>query len=152
VDLNSQQIAALREQVGFAEDADADAIVAAVTEALGERADAPTTTDVPEGMALVSTEVLAELRQGAEDGRAARAEQLVATRDHTVNAAVQSGRIAPSQREHFAALYDADPTGTADLLAKLEPGLVPLAEKGHDQDISSDDDELYAEALGKKGA
>ena len=146
VDLNSQQIAALREQVGFAEDADADSIVAAVTEALGERADASTTTDVPEGMSLVSTEVLTELRQGAEDGRAARAEQRTAARDRSINDAVRTGRIAPSQREHFSSLYDADPAGTAALLNKLEPGLVPLAEIGHDQANEADEDAAFEAA------
>ncbi|GAB3867359.1 hypothetical protein GCM10028801_41160 [Nocardioides maradonensis] len=142
VDLNPQHLAALREQVGFAEDADADTIVAAVSEALTERADAPeaqatTTPVIPEGMTLVSTEVLNDLRAGAQDGREARAQQREATRNAALDQAIATGRIAPTQRAHFASLWDADPTGTNALLTQLAPGLVPVSEVGHAGDAEN---------------
>lgn len=154
-----EQLTQMRQDLGLAETADEATIVAALSEALAEQADdapAATTTGTPEGTTLVSTEVLQTLQAQAREGAEARAQQRTESRDRAIEAAVAEGRIAPAQREHFTKLYDADATGTQALLAQLSPGLVPVAEIGHDQPPAEgthatvDDDalEAYAASMG----
>lgn len=157
VDFNDQQITALREQVGFPADADAGTIVAAVTEALTESADPAETPQIPEGMALVETTVLDELRNGARQGTEARQRQLTEDRDRAIEDAIRTGRTTPARREHWQNAWNADPDGTAQILASLAPGLVPVDEVGHAGDVDTAaktaDDVLYANVFGdEKGA
>lgn len=131
---SSEQLNTMRQDLGLAETADEATIVAALSEALNERAEAPvapTATAVPEGMSLIETDVLAELRSGAADGRAARTEQVNARRDGLIAAAVATGRISPARREHWVAQFTADFEGAEQTLAALEPGLIPVVELGH---------------------
>lgn len=130
-----EQLTTMRQELGLAETADEATIVAALSEALAEQPEAPAAPTVPEGMSLVDNTVLDQLRAGAEDGRQAREQQRVEARNAAIQAAVESGRIAPASREHFAQLYDADPEGTGELLANLAPGLVPVNEIGHSGDL-----------------
>lgn len=132
-----EQLTTMRQELGLAEDADEATIVAALSEALGERADAPAPSaaavTVPEGFSLVDNETLATLRTGAEDGRAARDQQRTEHRDRTISAAIAAGKIPPARKEHFEAAWQADATGTEQLLSALAPGLVPVEERGHAQ-------------------
>lgn len=137
VTFNAQQLTTMRDKLGLPETADEAAILAAVEavveESLEERPAPPTTTTVPDGMSLVSTEVLDTLRNQAQAGHEARQQQLTEHRGRVIDTAIREGRIAPAQREHFASLHQADPTGTEALIAQLTPGLVPVSELGHDQ-------------------
>jgi hypothetical protein len=45
--------------------------------------------------------------------------------DVAINAAIAASKILPDRAEHYRAAWDADPTGTEQLLARLEP--VPAA-------------------------
>lgn len=155
VDLNDEQIASLREQVGFAENADADTIVSAVTEALAERAsdDTPPAPQVPEGMVLVEQDVWESTRTQASQGAAARQQQLDDHRDRTIDAAVADGRVTPARREHWATAWNADPTGTEELIGGLPKGLVPVAEFGHSgEPETTAEDELYTQLFGAEKA
>lgn len=141
----------VRTRLGVAEDADEATVLAALDEALEERAETDetggTTPEIPEGMSLVDTETLATLRAGAEDGRAARLEQRTQARDAAVQAAIKAGKIPANRRKHYQDLWDADADGTRELLDKLEPGLVPLSELGHDNPVDenkSEEDAVYA--------
>jgi ATP-dependent protease ClpP protease subunit len=154
-----EQLTTMRQELGLAETADEATIVAALSEALGERAESPAASiaQVPEGMTLIETDVLNDLRTGAQAGREAQATLAREARERIITAAVSEGRITPARREHFAALYDADPEGTRDLLAALEPGLVVnTTESGHAGEAEiTETDALYAEHWGateKKGA
>jgi hypothetical protein len=126
----------LRERLGLGADADEATILAAVDEALTERADpapAPTASAapiVPTGMTLIDEATLADLRQKAEQGVAARARQLTEDRDRTIDDAIRAGKTPPARREHWQTAWAADPDGTKQLLASLAPGLVPLADIG----------------------
>jgi ATP-dependent protease ClpP protease subunit len=160
VAFSDEQVTTMRQKLGIAEDADETTIMAALDEALEERSDpsaANTATgQVPEGMALVDSEVLAELRSGAEAGRTARLELDTQARDGAIDAAVRAGKTTVARRAHWVTSWTADPEGTKALLDSLEPGLaVPTSELGHGSEPETTaDDELYAMVFGdqKKGA
>ena len=126
----------LRERLGLSADADEAAILAAVDE-LTEAATAPPTpapepvaASLPPGTVLMDETQLTDLRAAAEDGRAAREQQRTEARDAAITAAIGDGRITPARREHWQTAWEADPEGTAQTLASLAPGLVPLADVG----------------------
>lgn len=123
---------------------DDDALLGRLTEALA----APQTTTAP-GTVMLDEATLNQLRADAQAGRDAREKQIVAERTALVNAAVQDGRIAPARREHWIASLEADP-GSAEVLAKLEPGTVPLTARGYTGGVNevTDEDAIYAKAWG----
>lgn len=128
----------LRQRLGI-QDAELDeqGLLSALDEALTERADTSTSTTpqsaptLPEGTVAVDAATLEELRVAAAAGREAREQQLADRRTALVDAAIGDGRIAPARREHWLASLKADP-GNEQVLASLQPGLIPVAAKGHD--------------------
>lgn len=159
VDFNDTQITALREQIGFPADADADTIVKAVNEALGERAEEKTGSapQIPPGMSLVDSAVLSELQAGATAGRSAQATLATQERDREIGAALAAGKIAATSREQFEAAWDKDAESTKALLGVLTPGLVPTDPVGHESeptalsdsvDVSDAEVEAFASQLG----
>lgn len=144
---SDEQLTTMRQKLGLAENADEATILAALDEALEERADEPTqqaaasTAQIPEGTVLVDAAMLAELRDGATAGRAARQELDDTARNSAIQAAIDDGRIPAGRREHWQAAWNADANGTRATLEALEPGLIPLAERGH----TSDGDEQAAQ-------
>lgn len=81
------------------------------------------------GMTLVDKATLDHLRAGAEAGLESKKERDKADRDREIAAALEVGKIMPSRKEHYEKSWDADPEGTRQLLASLEPGLVPVAQR-----------------------
>lgn len=138
MDLNDEQITALREQVGFPADADADTIVAAVKEALAERAEPlkekTATPVVPDGMALVDSAVLQQIQSDAAAGRKAQTTLADQARDTAINKALAQGKIAASSRDKFVEAWDKDAESTQAILDALTPGLIPTAEIGHEDE------------------
>ncbi|SFK92543.1 ATP-dependent protease ClpP, protease subunit [Streptosporangium canum] len=140
----------LRERLGLNADADEATILAAVDEALAERAEPETTpapaaepvaAQLPEGTVLVDSERLAQLERQAAEGVAARAQQRIEARDRDLDDAVRAGKFPPARREHWARLYDADPDGTRQTLNSLAEGTIPLADigaPGGDEDTNGD--------------
>lgn len=147
VAFSDEQVTSMRQKLGVKADADEATILAALDEVLAEqpeseKSDAPTKTTVPEGMALVDSEVLAELRAGAQAGRTANTKLEDQERDSAIQAAVRAGKIPKSRVEHYATAWKADPEGTKALLDSLEAGLIPVdEEKGSadDPDASAGD-------------
>ncbi len=90
----------------------------------------------------VDAAVLAELREQAAQGVAARTRQLTEDRDRAIEDAVKAGKITPARREHWQKSWAADPDGTKDLLASLAPGLVvpleDIGEPGSDEPTDAD--------------
>ncbi len=136
----------LRKRLGgsnLADDADEATLLAALDEALAERAEpptAPTTAPVPvpapaTGTVLVDATQLQQLRVDAAAGAQARATQLVEQRTGLVDAAIGDGRVPPARRDAWIAQLSADP-GAETVLASLAPIAVPLAAKGLDTDES----------------
>lgn len=154
-----------RSQLGLADDADEQAIsakLAEVIEMATRPADPTATTEptqqqtepepvaagtqLPDGAVVVDADTLAELRAAAAEGRAAREQQRVEARDRALDEAVQAGKIAPARRDHWVKLWEADPDGTQQTLASLEPGLVvpvqPAGYTGGEPDSSAEDAEF----------
>ena len=120
------------QRLGLDVDADPDEVNAAILEALDRADDKQVAASaMPEGVVAIEASVLEELRQKAELGAQAAERQRVEDRDKTIEAAIADGRIAPARRDHWTKLWEADPDGTREVLASLEPGLiVPVEPRG----------------------
>ncbi len=147
----------LRERLSLPADADEAAILAAVdelTEAATAPAPAPAPAPEPVGASLppgtvaIDEATLAELRERAEQGVAARTQQLTEARDRAIGDAIAAGKIPPARRAHWEQAWAADPDGTKATLASLAPGLVPLediGEPGGDEaDLDAEFDRLHS--------
>lgn len=144
---------------------DADADEAAIETAIAELVDRANTDPEPAeptldqaiqiaanaDLATISTEALEALKVEARAGAEARAQQLRESDERVVDAAISAGKIAPARRDHHIAALAADRDGHTAVLAALQPGLVPLAEKGHGvtAEITNEDDAIYASLFGK---
>lgn len=145
VAFSDDQINTMRASLGLPEDADETAIIAAVN-----ARQAPT---IPEGVELIDATALADLRAQAKAGQEARAQQLTEARDRLIDGAIATGKFAASRREHFIALYDADPEGTREIVNTLAENTVPIAELGYDADgeavkALTEEDRLHAAVYG----
>lgn len=155
--VDDSTLAALRAAVGITDDtADESTILAAVTEALNERAE-PVTTEtapvVPDGFTLVDADTLGELRTAASRGVEAHTRFMLQDRDSTIAAAVGDGRIARSAVDRYRERWDAeaaasngDAPDTRALLAALPVGLVPVEAAGNvgDPVALAGDDAVWA--------
>lgn len=155
--VDDSTLAALRAAVGITDDtADESTILAAVTEALNERAE-PVTPEtapvVPDGFTLVDQDTLSELRTAASRGVEAHTRLMLQDRDGTIAAAVGDGRIARASVARWTERWDAeakrsngDAPDTRDLLAALPTGLVPVEAAGvtGGSIATADDEALYA--------
>jgi ATP-dependent protease ClpP protease subunit len=148
VAFSDEQMTNLREKLALGETADEAAIVAAVSavvdESLEERP--PTSTpQIPEGMSLVDSAVLDQLKNNAAAGAGAARTLAEQERDRVINQALSDGKIAATSREKFVEAWDKNADATRAILDSLTPGLVPTSELGHgDQPETTADDELYA--------
>lgn len=149
-----QEIAA---RLGIAEDADENIIYDKLDE-LADLATKPTTVDAAavkdfaekNGLRVVDAEKFSEIENELARRRADDDARAKADRAAKVEAAVQAGKITPARRDHFVALMDADPDGTAAILDGLPANLsVPTTELGS---CPVDETELtpYDELFGKK--
>lgn len=83
-----------------------------------------------EGTVTVDAATWRETQRKAEEGATARSEQLKSGREALLASAVKDGRFPPYRVDHYRELHIADPEGTEALIAKLQPGLVPVDERG----------------------
>ncbi len=125
-------------------------ILAAVDEALAERAEAQPTNAAfapPAGTVLMDADQLDELRSQAAQGVEARNQQVADRRAQIVDSAISDGRVAPARREHWLAQLTADEEGAAAVLNTLAPGTIPLAAKGFTGGVNeATDEDLYNRA------
>ncbi|MFI7468143.1 phage protease [Nonomuraea sp. NPDC049646] len=157
----------LRERLDLPVDADDEAILAAVEDLLDKATAPPEPTPEPQpqpepvaaaaalppGTVAIDEATLADLREKAEQGVAARARQLTEDRDHAIAAAINEGKTLPARREHWEKAWAADPDGTRQMLASLAPGLVPLEDVGEPggEPTNDDEDAFYDRAFSKPG-
>lgn len=154
----------LRQRLGLAEDsADDDTILAALDEALAERAESAggdgedtgaaqgaMTADTlaaaaaEQGLAVVDAETFAQVRRQAAEGAELAARLAVENRERTVDAAIGAGKIAASSRDVWLAKLKADPT-EENVLNGFPDNTIPVGEIGHNGDAvgstnNADDD------------
>lgn len=150
---NDVLTAGLRERLGVTDAAATDeTLLAALDEALAEQADTtptPATAALPQGFTAIDESVLAELKQNAQAGADARAEQQNARRDGIVATALREGRIAAASSSAIRAQLDNDEAGTTAFLATLPTNTaVPVVELGHSDTLTNADDALYSALYG----
>lgn len=130
VAFTDEQLTTMRQTLSLEDDADETAILAAMSERLVAPTD-PTPAPLPEGVVTIDSTQLEALQVAARRGEQARTRQEQEDREALVAAAISDGRIPPARREHWLSLLSAD-AGTADVLASLKPGTVPVGEPiGH---------------------
>lgn len=162
VAFTDEQLTTMRQELGLAEDADEATIVAAMSEALGERADAPATptagpAPTPAAPAAPSAQVASApgtmvIDSSAWDAQQERIKRLEAAdtkrrreeRDQIVDQAVKDGKFRADRKDHWKRLWDADPEGTRQVIDGLTKGVVPVNELGHASDDEHDIDDEFA--------
>ena len=123
----------LRARLGVTDaDATEETILAALDESLAEQPQPAVDMQVPEGTVLVDKGQWEQVKQDAEAGRQARAEQVTARRDALIADALREGRISPANSEAYRQMLDVDEERAARVLNALQPNTaVPVAEIGH---------------------
>lgn len=140
------------QRLGLADDAEADAVNAAVL-ALAERADtAPDPKEVAAAAAendtLRSKVELLEEQVGSLSREVAdrKAKESADVKASILDEAVDKGRIFPADKDKWAARYDKTPDAVADVLASIaDYTAVPLDVQGSVGDPTGGDDAEYAE-------
>jgi ATP-dependent protease ClpP protease subunit len=156
VALSDEQIT-MRQKLGIAEDADEATTLAALEEALEERAEPPaasTTPEIPEGHVVIPAAKLADLEAGAQLATTTAKALADQERDAFLNGPEARGKYLPSNRDAWAKEYDRDPQATREHF-KTAPVLVPTNEIGHDNPVDeaqSEDDAVYAALFGDEKA
>ncbi|WP_433731025.1 phage protease [Actinoplanes sp. CA-051413] len=153
-DLVSTELSAVRSRLGLSDDADLDAITAAV-DALKVKAETPAPT--PE---MVAASVAAEAEKSelqttvskleeqmteiSTELAAARAAQAATVKASVFDAAVKDGKLKPADREQWEKDYDEAPGAITRVLASIAPGTaVPVMASGTTgpaEPATSDDD------------
>lgn len=138
VQLDDEQVAQVRTQLGLPENADEATVTAALMTRIAQPP-AAAGTDLPESVTVIDSTVLANLQAAAQRGDAARAQQEADEINHRVSAAIADGRIAPANRQAY--IDQLTPVGdgavarsTAALLDRLPKGAVPVDQIGYTGD------------------
>ena len=145
----------LRDRLGITASADEltdELLLAAVDEALNERAEETPTNKAPEGTVLLDEGKYQALQADAAAGRAARDEQVRAQRAALVESAIKDGKVPPARRDHWIAALNADEEGASAALAALAPGLIPTESLGHSVEVESAEDSAYSSIYPSKEA
>lgn len=139
----------VRSRLGIAADADEGTILAALDEALAERADPTTpTAPLPPGTVLVDSTLLDQLRADGAAGRAARDQQNTEDRERRVTAALNRGAIGAPAADPWRAAIEKDPSLGAVLDSM--PSVIPVGAIGHDGDGPANEVGPYEAVYGSK--
>lgn len=134
VKFSDEQLADLRAKLGLPADADLDpgALLSGIEKlaaAGGDGTPGKTPTNAP-GTVTVDRQVWDDMQTRINKLEKVRASQQRNDRERMVDDAIRAGKFAPSRREHWLRVAEADPEGTAQLLAGLTPGSVPISDLG----------------------
>jgi len=141
-DITPEAFQRLRE---LPEDADQEAINAAIR---GDDA-SPEAEPVADPIAAEATRQVAELSRQLADVQAREAERTAREqrerRDGIVASAVQEGRIAPAERDHYRSLLDIDEARATELIQARAKNTVPLdpVSSGREIEAGAADDAAY---------
>ena len=141
--------AGLRERLGVTDAAATDEVLlAALDEALEERADPPaaSASSVPQGAIVVDKATFDELQNNAAAGRTAMDSIDKDRRDRVIATALAEGRIAAASKDGWREQLDQDEKGITSLLASFPKNAVPVTEIGHSDTLVSSVDAMYAQA------
>jgi hypothetical protein len=135
VDFTEDQLAALRSAFGLGEDEElTEEQIVAAAGALRERADAHPVAagapQLPRGVIAVDKEAWDALNMRVRRGEEARAAQLRDQRDQVIAAAIRQGKFSVAQRDRWVRAWDAAPDQTREVLASLQPNVVPVGDVG----------------------
>jgi hypothetical protein len=83
-----------------------------------------------EATVSVDKEVWEETRRNAALARKHEEERIKTEDESLLVSAIQIGKIPPSRKDHYKKLLSADREGTKSLIESLEPGVVPVGERG----------------------
>ena len=131
--LSDEQLATLRAKLGLPEgtDLDPDTLLSGIEKlaASGDSSPGKTPKHQP-GTVVVDQQVWADTQNRIKRLEEIRAAQQRIERERMVDDAIRAGKFAPSRRDHWLRIAEADPEGTAQLLAGLTPGTVPVSDLG----------------------
>jgi Mu-like prophage I protein len=96
------------------------------------------------GAVVLDKGIWTELQDRVKVGEQAAAKLHTQERDQIIASAVNEGRIPPSNRDYWARLWDADPKGTTEVIAKLQKNLIPVAATGYMGAMDDDGPDPYA--------
>jgi ATP-dependent protease ClpP protease subunit len=150
VAFSDEQVTSMRQQLGLPEDADEATILAALDEALAERADETpvAASTIPAGHVVIPEARLRDLEIGASAGT--RAAETLHNQERSAFLESVKAKYAPTNRAAWEAEYDRDPEGTRKHFESA-PVIVNLVEGGHGQETElSSDDALYASLYGQE--
>jgi peptidoglycan hydrolase-like protein with peptidoglycan-binding domain len=145
--------AKIREALGLSADASDEEVTSTLTAAgyvpaAPEPVAAARTADAP-GTMRIDASAWQEREERIHRLEAAIAKQRENERDDVIAKAVKAGKFAPSRKQHWARVWDADPEGTRELIASLQSNVIPTAELGF-ADGETEADELYTALYGKQ--
>lgn len=144
VAFTDDQLTNMRQALGVAEDADEATMLAALTEALDERAEPAAEPAVPEGHVVVPAARLADLEANATLGAQAAEQLRVQSREAFLDSV--RTKFLPTNREAWGKEFDRNPETTRAHFASA-PDLIPTVEAGHDQTIETNADDAAYNAL-----
>lgn len=137
-DFPDEGMAQLRTALGLPEDADPSAIVAA--------AQHRSAAALPEGVVTIDKTMLDDLKASAARGDEARAQQEREGIERQVTDAIAAGKIPPAAKQGWIKALSNDPGGhQATHLANMESGLIPLSERGYENDGRGDREPTLAD-------
>lgn len=143
-------VAGMRQRLGVTDAAlSLEGLLAALDEALAEQPTppaAPATASLPDGVSVVDSAILEELRASAAAGVQALESQTAARRDGIITAALRDGRISRASKDGWRAALDRDESGTASLLESMPKNTIPVDELGHSDEPTDSADKLAAAA------
>jgi hypothetical protein len=144
VAFSDEQLTTMRQQLGIAADADEATILAALGEALVERAEPPVVTPPapvpapvpvplaastgtpPAGAVVIDSATLELIQAQARRGEEAFQRMAADERDRVIETAVKDGKIARSRVTHWQQAWKGDPDGSKQALASMPKNLVPV--------------------------
>lgn len=141
----------IREALGLAADASDDEVLAAATalrqpEPSPEPPNASTPAPVAasgNGVVVLDQSIVNAMQEDAKRGREAYENMRKNERDSIIASAISDGKFAPSRKEAWEKLWDADPDGTREQIKNLTPGLVPLQASGYPGNETHQETETY---------
>ena len=96
----------------------------------GEGTETPAVTVAANGTVTLDRAAYENLKRGSDLAMSHETDRIAARTKETVEAAVADGRIPPARREHWTKALTADFEGNKAVLDGLEPGTIPLQQRG----------------------